>query len=439
MTTSLALSRQAVAHTERFGRYIVVGIVLATFGPYITGSVRTEQVAVYAVVVFIAPAFLRRFFGNSDASFLIPWCLYVLAATFGVLFPSEISGRWVGGNVLAGYDGMLVPLAIMLIVWSVVPRVDAPVILATVSRVVAAAMAVNGLLAIINIRVDLSSYLRPFWSTASSEVLSVAERAAQLGRYGGIFNQPAEAGALYGFAGLAAIYVWRRRPLLLALVIGLITIGGLLSVSKIFILGGLPLILFYWLKTQEKGKKIGLVVGVAFLAFGVLQSGLFAAWSGTQYLARLIDPQGGLLSFYTAGRTGADSGVSQVVAEVLHTSPLVGMGAGGWLIAYDSAIAESMAMGGILGLVLYVAVLVAVLALSRRLVDHELRFFSLLFGILLVGSSTGFSPLTANRVSTIVWVFLALFALCRERRPGGSSGSNTIDDTSSRPLGAVAH
>lgn len=438
MTTSLTLSRQAMPHTRRFGRYVVVGIVLATFGPYLTGSIRTEQIAVYALVVLIAPVFLRRFFQNADASFLVPWSLYILAATLGVLFPSEITGRWVSGNVLAGYDGMLVPLAIMLIVWSVVPKLDAPLLLATVSRLVAVAMALNGLLAIVNIRVDLSLYLRPFWSTTSSDVLSVAERAAQLGRYGGIFNQPAEAGALYGVAGLAAIYSWRRRPALLALLMGLITVGGLLSVSKVFILGGLPLILFYWLKTQKKGRKVGLVVGVVVLAFGILQSGLFAAWSGTQYLARLLDPQGGFLSFYTSGRTGADSGVSQVVTEVLHTSPLVGMGAGGWLIAYDSAIAESMAMGGILGLGLYVAVLVAVLGLSRRFDDGDLRLFSLLFGILLIGSAIGFSPLTANRVSTIVWIFVALFVLCRQQRPSGAPDSDLIDH-SLRPLAAAAY
>lgn len=395
--------------------FVVVVLALATFGPYVTGSVRTEQIAAYALLIVLAPVIMAKLRVNASAALLVPWTAYLIVATFGVIFPSQLNARWEAGSVLAGYDNILLPLAVMTLIWSVVPIDQAPKLLATVSRIAAVAMAVNGVLAIISIRVDLRDYLRPFWSNAAAEGLTVAELAAQLGRYSGIFNQPAEAGALYGIAGLAAVYVWKDRPLRLALVVGLITVGGLLSVSKVFILGGLPLILFYWMWAQRKGKKIGLIVGLVLLAVGVVQSGLFGEWSGANFLARLINPAGGVLGFYTAGRFESGSNVFQVIAEVLAISPMTGIGAGGWLVPYDGALAESLVTAGILGLILYGVTLIAVFIVASKIAEPHLRRFAYLFAIVLVGAAAGFSPLTGSRVATITWLFIALLVLCKDQ------------------------
>lgn len=311
----------------------------------------------------------------------------------------------------------------MMLTWLTVSIYDAPRLLAMTSRIVAVAMAASGLLAITSIRFDLSEYLRPFWTTDAAGAFSVAANAAALGRYGGIFNQPAEAGALYSIAGLAAVYVWRDQLPKLAVIASLIVIGGLISVSKIFILGGLPLILVYWMSTQRRGRKVGLVLGLVLLAVGIVQSGVFSGWRGTNYLARLLDPQGGAIGFYTAGRFESGSTVSQVIAEVLKVSPVVGVGAGGWNVAYDSALVESLVVAGVIGMAMYAITLIAVFLIARKIVDAHLRRFAYLFAILLVGAAAGFSPLTGNRVAAVAWLFIALLLLCSRlsREPETSS------------------
>lgn len=53
------------------------------------------------------------------------------------------------------------------------------------------------------------------WWTGDGGV-STAERAATMGRYSGIFNQPAEAGVAYSLGLIAAVYALRRQPMILA-------------------------------------------------------------------------------------------------------------------------------------------------------------------------------------------------------------------------------
>lgn len=85
-------------------------------------------------------------------------------------------------------------------------------------------MAIDGLLAIFGTQLDLTPLLRGFWS--GGEVVTTAERANEMGRLSGVFNQTAEAGVAYGIAGLLAIYLHQTRPLRMVLFISLITAGG---------------------------------------------------------------------------------------------------------------------------------------------------------------------------------------------------------------------
>ena len=415
-------------------------LALASFGPYIIGGMRTEQAAVYGLAVLILPFTIGGL--RTSGRFFLPWLLYVTVATLGVMLPTSSHGLFRPGSIIAGLDNILLPLGLMLLIWSVVPTPSAEPLLASVSRIISISMAANGALAIISTRTDLTPLLRPFWTTGG-EGVTTAELAASMGRYGGIFNQPAEAGALYGIAGIAAIYVWKSRPLWLALILTLITLGGLISVSKVFILGGLPLIVFYWLWSQRSGRKVGLLFGMSLLALGVVQSGVFSQWTGFNYLVRLINPtgSGGALGFYTAGRFESGSALSGVVGSILALSPISGVGAGGWEVPYDSAITESLVVAGLLGLVLYGVVIVGIFGLARKTINRHRQMFIFLFGIVTLAGSLGFSPLTANRVSTVSWLLITLFVLCaREDRrhvpsvlttrgESGRYGCNAIEPT----------
>lgn len=413
------------ARRSSVSRLFVTLLALATFGPYVVGSIRTEQAVVYGAVVLLFPWIVVGFSSRGGLRFLIPWTLYGVVATIAVIFPHRGVSPYPTGSLLGGYDNILLPIALMLLIWSIVPDEDAQESLVRFCKIIAAGMAINGVIAIASTRTDLSAFLRPFWATG--ELNTVANNAAEMGRFSGIFNQPAEAGALYGIAGLAAIYAWSHRAVLSALLVTLITLGGLISVSKVFVFGGLPAIVLYWLWTQRGGRKISLIFGLALITLGVIQSGILAQWTGANYLGRLfVSTDGNLLALYSAGRFSDESFVAVVVDAVMRTSPVAGVGAAGWKAAYDNVVAETMVTAGILGVGLMVFVILGLFLLWRKFTG-SLRVFAFLFAVVTAGGALGFSPLTANRVSTVSWVIIALFVVI-----GRNSDTNPGDTLARR-------
>lgn len=410
---------ETAARRDRFARFLIVVITLATFGPYLYGGMRTEQLVVYLIGVLTVPV-LGGLRPSGGLRFLIPWLGYIVIASLAVIAPSQMVAPQLPGSLLAGYDNIVPPLLIMLIVWTLIPETSALGVLTLFGKMLATIMALNGILAMVATRFDITALLRPFWaSTDAAPNATVAALAQMMGRYGGIFNQPAEAGIAYSLAGVAAIFVWKTRPGLLALVLVPITVGGLICVSKVFVLGGLPVIIVYWMIAQRGGRRVTTVFALALVSLGVLQSGLLEQWTGFNYLARLINPDsdGGALAFYTAGRLATNSTYNNVIGDALGYSPVVGVGAGGWAVPYDGAIPEALVVGGLIGLALYVAVILGLFTLARGGVDKEIRRFAFFFAVVVAGACFGISPLTANRVSTIIWVTIALLVLVRRSAP----------------------
>lgn len=415
--TTIATSRELslAKGSSKLPAFVVTTLAIASFGPYVTGSIRTEQAALYGLTLALFPMVIARFRPVGGVRFLLPWLAYILVATLGVVARNGTPMPHDAGSLLGGYDNVLAPLAVMLLIWSVVPDWDADRLLIRFLKIVAVAMALNGVLAVLATTIDIATFMRPFW--ANEEIETTADLAAQMGRYSGIFNQPAEAGALYGIAGLGAIYAWKNRPVFVALLITLMTLGGLISVSKVFIFGGLPMVVLYWFWSQRGGRKIAAVFGIVLIALGVLQSGIFAQWTGANYLGRLFVTSGdqGFLELYSAGRFEEASSFSIVIEDVLAYSPLTGVGAAGWARPYDGAIAEFLVTGGVIGLILFGIVMVGLFTLPLKLAGSA-RWFAFLFAIVTVGASFGFSPLTANRVSTVSWVIIALLVLVARGR-----------------------
>lgn len=395
---------------SRLATFVITTIGLASFGPYLIGSIRTEQAVLYALTLALFPLVIARFRPDGGMRFFLPWLGYIVVATIGVIAPSAGRMPFEAGSLLGGYDNIAGPLAVMLIIWSVVPVADAGRLLIRFCKIVAVAMAANGVLAVLATTVDIAAYMRPFW--ANENIETTADLAAQMGRYSGIFNQPAEAGALYGIAGLAAIYAWTNRPVLVALLITLMTLGGLISVSKIFIFGGLPAIVLYWFWSQRGGRKIAAIFGLVLIVGGVIQSGIFAQWTGANYLGRLFvsDSDQGFLELYSAGRFDSGSTFTSVVDQALAYNALTGVGAGGWAVPYDGAFAEFLITGGVFGVALLGVIMIGLLTIPGKLTGSA-RWFAFLFAVVTIGASLGFSPLTANRVSTVSWVIIALLVL----------------------------
>ena len=88
-------------------KFVVIGAVLAAFGPYLTGSVRTEQAFVYGVTVLTIPFFARlRVPRGGRVAFMAMLLLFVVAALGAWLTTSGVDPM-PPGRALAGLDNFV--------------------------------------------------------------------------------------------------------------------------------------------------------------------------------------------------------------------------------------------------------------------------------------------------------------------------------------------
>ncbi|HEY0003141.1 MAG TPA: hypothetical protein VGB74_22010 [Actinoplanes sp.] len=407
---------------RRQGTLLVGVLTLSAFGPYLLSGLRTEQVAVYAAVLTLAVAAKWTTVRATHLGMVIVALLgfELLLAAIGAALPPENTTRYPLGSALAGLDNLLLPIAVLMIVWMVLGGgAERLRLIAVVCWCTVWAMVVNAGLAT--------------WATGGGPNLSsfqgqegaktVAARAEQLGRYSGIFNQPAEAGLMYSVALLAAIYLYRHRPLTLAVTATAITVGGILAVSKVFLLVGMPVGLWQILRvTGGRGRRFSAMMCTAVVVLGGISSGMAPEWAGAKVLLRLLPGSDGeIVALYTAGRLGDDSTLAVVTEAVLHGSPMVGYGAGGLQVAYDNGWIEALVVGGVVGAVLFTAVLLTLATAwwkaRRRAENPESTCLAGGLVAVVVGGAVGIPSLTVNRCSTVVWLLLALLVLSEDARP----------------------
>lgn len=397
---------------------LIVVLVASAFGPYLVGGVRTEQLVIYGVAAILFLSAPWRWLGarlpGTIVSVVVVWGFYALIGAVGVIWPPVNSTPWAyQDGPFAGLDNLFLPLATLgLLVMNVRPS-DAHSGLRVIAKAIGLLGAINGAVALVQTRVDLTSVLRPFW--AASDPMTgeptVSELAATLGRYSGIFNQPAEAGMLYGIAGLCLIYVYAERPRMLYPALTWVVVGGILSVSKVFLLVGAPIIL--WQIWGRANGKVLAAVTAMIAAVGLAQSRV-VEWAGLDYLLRLFAPgqiEGtSLVALYTAGRFGSDSTLRAVVAETLSREPLFGFGATGLRVPYDNAWVEAAVVAGLVGAICYTIVLVIWAYVANQLSGRE---GALAWGLVLLaaGSSLGVPALTANRAGMLLWAVMVLLML----------------------------
>ncbi|WP_433312483.1 hypothetical protein ACQP0U_27320 [Micromonospora sp. CA-269861] len=400
----------------RWGRRIVIGLTVAAFGPYLAPGLRTEQVAVYgaAALLCLAGLWVRPRLTATAAWALGAHLCLAAVATIGVVLPPENYTLYETGDVVGGLDNIVLPLVVVAVVAMLVGAgADAARMLRAVCTVTVLAMAANALIAVSSAAGVESDLLAGFRIFGEDE--SVADRAEQLGRYSGIFNQPAEAGVLYSMAVLAALYLYQRQVGRLAVVLLLLSVGGVLSVSKIFLLVGAPIGIAYIILATGRWRRLS-AAAVASIAAWFTADAYLDQWDGQRFAMRLLPGSGGddQLGLYTAGRVGGQSSVQHAVDVLTTLSPATGMGFGGLRVAYDNGWVEALVVAGVAGVILHTAVLVALAIGWLRTRNHrpESPFTGALI-LLLIGASTGLPALTANRCATVVWLLLGLLLLVR--------------------------
>lgn len=419
-------------------------VTASSFGPYVFGGLRTEQIVIYGSALAALPVLHRLRITRLFALAMLCWGGILAVALAGIASSHDRPS----GNAFAGVDNLALPSAALLLgaVWSTRNATIRRAMLDVVSATTCICLVANTVLALLTTRSGIP-WLSAFWS--GTDGVSVAERGLETGRATGVFNQPAEAGLGYSIGLILALWRWSWREQnngRLAAVSACLTVGGLLSVSKIFVLVGLPVFSFFlWKQHHEihgedrvrrrnsRLRRVTMAAPVVALILGMLSTGVFS-WGGQERLETLISGDRGertQADFFSGGRLADDSPLRQGALMVLDEAPWTGYGASGLSrVAYDSALFELLVLTGLAGVALCTLLLVTLaLSMSMRKVtlhanERHLAAASL---AIVLGASFGIPSMTANRSSGIVWIVLGLALIHVQTSRGGDKALNVRD------------
>ena len=458
--------------------------VAAVLGPYVVSGLRTEQLAFYGSAAYIVltqrTALVRTL---APARWVLAvWAAYAVVAVAGGLLPVGNGTPWESGSLVAGLDNALLPLATIVTVCHWCRLWSGPEVLATASRALVGIMALNALVALGGSAVGLAAmpWLRRFWAADGTSTF-VAELAEQMGRYSGVFNQPAEAGIAYTLALLSLAYLQRQKlvhPAWGYVAWSVLVVGGLLTLSKVFI-GGLVLALLVVMAYRTRALSTAAVaLGTAAVMFASTAAGWFSSWGAStmaNWYRYSIEVGDSPLYTITAGRfgtSGADgppsiavptappadgaagagggvetvevvpppAGTGELVRMMLEEHPVFGVGARGLQVAYDSAWSEAVVVGGITGLALvllaHLVLIIAAVTGFRRL-DRVHAVLLAAVVVLTVAGSMGLPALTGNRESTLLWIWLIVlgFAGRYDTLPTGTDSSDKLVPAAASSVG----
>jgi len=425
---------------------IPIFIVVTAFGPYIFPSygLRIEHLVIYSLLLFAIPVFIsQRRFVHWPKPLLGMLGIFLGITLWTLVVPNFVNYPTVSfQKYLSSIENYVQPMAIIILVTVFIKYTlyeDFLNYLKYLCWCLIWLLCLNSILASCSIFFDMTNLMQPFVKSCFGDT-SVWQLAESMRRHSGIFNQPFESGLTYSLGLFCWGYLNRsslKVSFISGLVLGILTIGGILSVSKVFIFCGLPLGLFYWnpivsfKKYLNRRFFLGTITGLCFMLL------IFSFWEGQDYFLRLFKIGKGtnLVELYTGGRFGtknyfvtskgttptlkAYSMITSKFVNVWQKSPWCGFGFG-TVSCFDNAFLEFFHQGGLIALLGYLALLVIYLWYSLRgfLKGYEEGRLLLVFFILILICSLGASVLTINRFSTIFWVlatFLFLMLQARQR------------------------
>lgn len=406
---------------------LIILLVITAFGPYIIpqAGIRIEHFFIYGIFLYTFLCFLS---GKSDfrlnryAAIL----LILFSATVIWIFAVSYLQKGLGNiyGLVASIENFTQPIALIFILTCFLKGLDKRKIYQLFRIVIfwiIVMLCINSIIAIGMIFFDIWAFLKYFVLSDSEQGGrgSVLERAASMGRFSGIFNQPFESGLAYSIGLLCWVYLatnLRTITFSLWTALTLLLIGGTLSMSKVFLMAGFPLSLFYLLWNNVGYLKIrkSTVVGGIFWFLGTAALAIFivSRWQG---LNRFLDffslgryAERGVISSLTAGRFGQESSaVKSKFLDVWLESPLFGLGAPIPGLT-DNAYLEFFYYGGSVGLLLNILMLlvIGVVSYTGLRNSSEIGKFIVVLWVLIIGAGLGAPVLTINRSSIFLWIIL---------------------------------
>lgn len=395
-------------------------LVIASFSPYIVKSlgIKAEHVIIIPVfLVSLVIALMNRVKINREILALIfLWFGFLSLVTLRTVFSKETPA---GMAAVAEFGNFLMPLLIMVFYFFNFNKEEYPDtdLISKVLRLFNIFLILNSVLIIISIMgFDTSTILKFYWKGF------VARDSLGNGRFTGIFNQPMESGMAYSIGVLGWLYLIEKQSKVtvknLAGIV-LLMIGGIASVSKVFLLGGF--LLFCWGVLRNKGvrkslfKLFFLLTPLVLGAYQLLKK----QWSGMDYLMRYFTIQDGqLLDTLTSGRFGGVNTMQTLFSKVWQDHPFVGLGLGQNDVA-DSQWFQIFGSSGAIGFMIFIAFTGILIkkALEYRVFmkgTGESKLFESLV-ILSVIAGIGAPVFTLNRSSSVLWVLINMLLMYKNK------------------------
>lgn len=402
--------------------FVPLLLVVVAFGVYLTDfGLRVEHVVIYPLFfVSLLIHAIRQTILNRVRQLLLLLVLFGLALFWLLTITWILTGGCNPWIVLANADNYAIPIAVIFVLSAFLRKCseqDASIITVKVCDLLVIILATNSLMIIIQVTTGASFFFEPFMPPANSLTgLTVWQHSLNMGRYIGLFSTPFEAGITYTlgiFSWLYAANLRKRNSIFRQMFLLLMIIGGVLTVSKAFLLG-LFIFIVYLLTDYKRSKiiinwRLILIVPLAVFITDIL----VGQWKGLDYFLRLFSFERrhplDLISLYSAGRYGAvDSWVSSSFICVLRESPLCGFGLGNRTVV-DSAYLYAFWHGGIVGLVIQLSILFILGWNGIRNFKYceEGKFLTVLT-VYVVIANLGAPVLTKNKFATVFWVIVSL-------------------------------
>jgi len=410
---------------------LIIFLCVAAFGPYVVpaAGLRLEHFVIYGSLFYLVMLRILSHGNTTIPKNIFLLAILCLAVPFWVLLVSLENLSWARPyNILAALENFTQPAALVVVMFLLMQpldRLEKLNLLRVAGITIIVMLFLNSLIAMLTIFYNTWPFVRYFTvaGDVGFEIVPVWQRAASMGRFSGIFNQPVEAGLVYSLGMLCWVYLAttsKRISSIGWLSLIMIIIGGVLAVSKSFILGGFPLAILYWLTTALNQSLIrkSTVIGLMIWGFGGMTLAIFLAhsWSGLDYFLRFFRSDSydkSVVHLITSGRFGGgeESITAPLFIKTWSESPIMGFGVPSrFSNVLDNAYIEFFLYGGVVGLAFYAAILVSILsvALSGLRNDPKLGRLLIAVWILIIGTGLGAPVITLNRSSICLWVILVI-------------------------------
>ncbi|HEY2277108.1 MAG TPA: hypothetical protein VGI00_02055 [Streptosporangiaceae bacterium] len=409
----------------------------SVFGPYVVGSIRTEQLFVLSMLIAIVtvgwPVTIRHSFHPFPV--VLTWVGLCVVVMLGTIWRPPDLGSYGQQPASHGFAVFVMPLAFLMVTWFWTLTADTVDLIRDIARIIVAVMAANSMIAMVQLTTGnpgFSSLLPHFWSgAASAAVAQVA--GAQNGRFTGIFNQPADAGVAYGLAVFCLIYLVRQavqpRWKLASVTAALLVTGGALSLSKVFILGAVPIAVVLVARRQRARSRA--IAGTAFAGatlWCLAAVGALPSWPAATATVKGIVSGSSLTTSVSGGRYGTGGTLGPVVSDVLRSAPWTGFGAGGLNVPYDSLWVQVLAVAGLLGVLLMLAVMALLMVRwlrQRGVLGPAQRSLAGASLALLAGASLGLPSLTSDPAAALGWLIIGVLITAQPVRRHAAGPAHT--------------